>query len=258
MPKKKQSERPPEAGWLLGVGVVGINKTLQLLKKGFPKFELIQVERLLRNYTKVKRGSDLPYLIHAAIPPYESICADVITDVPGIPKQLNIPGDFDEFDELVSLIKKDERKKSVKGSGPYGSSRAPLDRWILDDDTTSLILDGPRGDSDKGRRLKTIKAHSYVLADVVDVISGRKKSLRKRYPEEIEKEIRGNARRELEEVMRLSLSVPSARLELLRADVARIKHKIVLHKIAGNELEAELFTAEMFLKKWESVKPINT
>jgi hypothetical protein len=258
MPNKKQSARPAESGWLLEVGVMGINKTLQLLKKGFPKFELIQVERLLRNYNKVKRGSDLPYLIHTAIPPLESICVDVITDDPRIPKQLTIPCDFDEFDEMVGLIKKDERKKSVKGSGPYGSSRAPLDRWMLDDATTALILDGPRGDSDKGRRLKIIKAHSLVLADIVDVISGRKKSLRKRYPKEIEKVIRGNARRDLEEILSISLLVPGARLELLRADVARIKHKIVLHDFAGRQLEAELFTAEMFMKKWEAVKPINT
>jgi hypothetical protein len=258
MPNKKQSARSAESGWLLGVGVMGINKTLQLLRKGFPKFELIQVERLLRNYTKVKRGSNLPYLIHAAIPPYESMCVDLITDTPGIPKQLTIPGGFDEFDEMAGLINKDERKKRVKGAGPYGSSRAPLDRWILDDATAGLILDGPRGDSDKGRRLKTIKAHSLLLKDVVEVISGRKKSLPKRYPKEIEKELRGNARRELEEILHISLSVPGARLEHLRAEVAHIKRKIVLHDIAARELQTELFTAEMFLKKWESVKPINT
>ena len=237
---------------------MGINKTLQLLKKGYPKFELSQIEGLLRKYSRVKRRKCLPYLVHDAIPSYESTCVDVVSDDPITPKQFIVPGGFDEYDELRNLILRDERTKQVKGAGPCGSSRASLDRWILDNDTAALILDGPCGDSDKGRRLKTIRAHSMALADVLEVMSGRRKVLPKVYPGEIEKEIRGNARKDVEEILRISLSVPKARLDVLRSDVALAKQKLAKHDLTRAQLASDLLWAEICLKKWEAGKPINT
>jgi hypothetical protein len=255
MPKKKQSARPAESGWLLEIGAIGINKSLQLLKKGFPMFDLMQVEALFRNYSSVKRRGSLPYLNHPAIPVCEAFGVEVVSDDQGAPREIILPGRLDEYDELMGLIYRDEEKKKGKGSGPSGSSRASLDRWVLDDETSGLILEGPCGDSDKGTKLKTIKAHSRALADVIDVISGRKKSLPQSYPEEIEKRIRGKARANLLEILRISLLIPEARLEHLSRNVERAKQKLVMHDFARRELELEVFMAELSLKKWEERIP---
>ena len=46
MPNKKQSARPAEAGWLLEAGVIGIDKTLKLIK--LSKWTLVELEILVR------------------------------------------------------------------------------------------------------------------------------------------------------------------------------------------------------------------
>ena len=255
MPKTKQSARPAESGWLLEIGVIGINKSLQLLEKSFPKFDLMQVEALFRNYSLVKRRNSLPYLNHPAISVCKAFSIEVESDNQRKPSEIIISGRFDEYDELMGIIYRDGETKKVKGSGPSGSSRASLDRWVLDDETSALILEGPCGDSDKGTKLKTIKAHSRALADVFDVISGRKKSLSKSYPEEVEKRIRGKARADLLEILRISRLVQGARLEHLHREVERVKQKLCMHDLARGELELELFLAELSLKKWEERIP---
>ena len=65
MPNKKQSARPAESGWLLEVGVLGVDKTLKLLK--YLGDTLLGAEQVLRN--RGIKGIDRSKLPWLCIPP---------------------------------------------------------------------------------------------------------------------------------------------------------------------------------------------
>ena len=177
MPNKKQSARPAESGWLLEAGVIGIDKTLKLIK--LSKWTLVELEILVRAFslkpvlgetTDPKKKAGLPWF-----PIDGAHRTEFEPDLISYP----IEGreDYQRCLELFfkCLVSEAESKRKL-GRGPT-SDRQPLYRWLMNADTLDLIVKGPEGVEVRSKRLRKIKAYCLVLADAVKVIGGESRTL---------------------------------------------------------------------------------
>ena len=136
MPNKKQSARPAESGWLLEVGVIGIDKTLKLIR--LSKRPLLEIEYLFRPWS----GDGLSFADKKSLPwrfiessPFES------------DSEIE-----DEWESLGMDLEHDEELKSRKGGSRKAlhKSEALTSRLmgnspgVLRDNYEALVLRAPR------------------------------------------------------------------------------------------------------------------
>lgn len=197
MPNKKQSARPVEAGWLLEVGVIGIDKTLKIIRR--TNLTLLGVEWLFRgmkDYPRFIRGEDPGVLLrqHKDLLPWRKI-----------PQPSQREREWIPYAGL--LLGFESRQKANKGSKnklqprekPH---RRPLMDWRLSKEDALLVcspevarlIDPTK--AGRGRDLKKrkrIKAVSEILMDAILVLSGKRPNLRSVYSDEAEKSLRSIA-----------------------------------------------------------------
>jgi hypothetical protein len=249
MPNKKKSARSSQSGWLLEVGVLGIDKTLKLLK--YLEETLLGTEQVLRNrYIKGVDRKSLPWL---PIPPasWEAGWVDP-------PKHLQ--GDWDEClarqtrklgrkltdSEWESLaqdwslardeypgsddahllwisLEEHEKNQKRKGRSYFTQKHRPaLTRWMFDADF-SRLLSTPTLDNDTERKkLERVTAHSLALADALKVISGEKKALPASYDPVYERHLTGKTRCKLLEIITHSSLIYDKRIERAEKELKKI------------------------------------
>jgi len=155
MRKKKISKKNPSADskWLLEVGVIGIDKTLKIMK--IWPLSLLELEQVLRKYCQqgvtLSEKEKLPW-----------------REVPALNWQttamINMVLDFRLSEEAKSKLR--------KGRGPT-SERKPLSKWILNADVLKLFRAGILDNDTERKKLDRIKTHSVVLGNALDVIEGK-------------------------------------------------------------------------------------
>jgi hypothetical protein len=261
MPNKKQSARSAGSGWLLEVGVLGVDKTLTLLKH--LEETLLGAEQVLRN--RYLEGVDRKKLPWMAIPaaswelgwsdPPKWLQGDWEKCLTRQTRKLGRKLTQDEWDSLaqdwcfarseypgsdennhlwISLEEHESRQRRKGRSYLTQRHRPGLSRWMLNQDIANLFL-APALDNDTERKkLERIAAHSLALADALKVISGEKKSLPASYAPVYERHLTGETRRKLLEVIKHSSEVYDKRILRLEKELNQIdKRRPVLVAYLG-------------------------
>ena len=251
MPNKKQSARPAESGWLLEVGVIGIDKTLKLVR--LLDETLLGAEMLLRN--EGAEGVDkrsLPMFVipepkwskrncpPPVLPEDWGKCLSMASKKKG--RELtddeyydliqdwdtsrnDYPG-RDESDLFNSALEDFELRQKKKGKGPKSKHRPSLSKWMMSAKTFKLFRSGPLDNDTERPKKERITAHSRALGDALKVISGKLRALPSRYPKTIERHHEGGARKSLLEIIHYSIGLPNLwkkRLVLRSAQVKLIE-----------------------------------
>ena len=239
MPNKKQSARPAESGWLLEVGVIGIDKTLTLVR--LLDETLLGAEMLLRNEGSLGvNKSSLP-MLRIAEPLWTKarhspgLLVDWATCLLNATKtkggNLTEEEEFDLFqgwhdantyypgrdesDLFNSALEDFELRQKKKGKGDKGEHRPSLSKWMMNAETFRLFCSGPLDNDTERPKKDRIIAHSRALGDALKVISGELRALPSRYANTIERHLKGGARESLQEIIRHSLELPKQRREKL-------------------------------------------
>jgi hypothetical protein len=230
MPNKKQSARPAESRWLLEAGVIGIDKTLKLIK--LSKWTLLELEILFRQLslkpvlgetTDPKKKAGLPWfpIVEAKWTEFE-------------PDLISYPIEGREnyqrcLERLFRCLVSEAESKRKHGRGPT-SDRQPLYRWLMNADTLDLIVKGPEGVEVRNKRLNKIKAYCSVLADALKVIRGEIRKMPTSYPESVKagmgRKDFGKNLLKVEKMIELSLLIPKQRDEALALAIARTEQRV--------------------------------
>jgi hypothetical protein len=236
MPNKKQSARPAESGWLLEVGVIGIAKTLTLVR--LLDETLLGAEMLLRN--EGAEGVDkrtLPMLVipepkwskrncpPPVLPKDWGKCLSMASKKMG--RELTDDEYYDLYQDwheantyypgrdesdLFNLALEDfELRQRDKGKGPKSMHRPSLSKWMMSAKTFKLFRSGSLDNDTERPKKDRIIAHSRALGDALKVISGKLRALPSRYPKKIERHLKGRARETLQEIIKHSLDLPKVR-----------------------------------------------
>jgi hypothetical protein len=231
MPNKKQSARPAESGWLLEVGVIGIDKTLKLIRLSGKT--LLEIEHLFRPWSgeglSWKEKQSLPWrFIERA--PFED------------DSEME-----DEWEDLGMDLEHDEGLKASKGG-----SRKALHKWRISAETAKRIKAEFVG-YDRNKYLR-MKAECRILADALLVISGELRKVPARYPKEIEKRLSENDRAKVAMIIRESLAI----IEKKKIGAERLLQRAKVLLTEHDEKRKHLaFQVELWgerVKKWGKVK----
>lgn len=165
MATKKQSTRSEDSGWLLEIGVIGIDKTLKIIRQ--THLSPLDLESLLRPWSNTglsvqDKMSNLPF---RQIPK------------PNLEEQNGLA---DAYEDLMPALEHDEELKKRKGGK---ESRKPLHAWRLNLETYKIIKTG--GVGYQWKLFNRIKAESLILWDAIQVLRGERKSMPKSYPDKI-------------------------------------------------------------------------
>ena len=166
MATKKQSTRSEDSGWLLEIGVIGIDKTLKLVR--LTHLSPLELETLLRPWSNEglsleEKMSNLPF---REIPKWNSKEQGDITDAYHM--------------DLMPGLDHDEELKNRKGGK---EDRKALHKWRIDRKSYTIITDGNVGY--QWKLFNRIKAESLILWDAIQVLRGERKSMPKSYPDKI-------------------------------------------------------------------------
>jgi hypothetical protein len=215
MPKTKESAIKDNAGWLLYVGVIGIDKTLSLLRG--QKWSLLELEQTLRQFKISKKGLSYDYVEpsgdekksfkfvrpEGSNDPLLDRCYSEMEKVfPGIPMPETDEVRVNKRNnrELASLPwRKIDPKVSLGELEKYGliNHYGTLLDYLAKDEQLQrargrggsgkarpgfgrwLITEVTLGEIGlkRGQKFNRYVAHSMVLADALDVIAGRKNAL---------------------------------------------------------------------------------
>ena len=202
MPNKKQLAVPAEAGWLLEVGWIGIDKTLKLLK--LTNRPLLELEQVLRCSGRLKLSDrlKLPWLeipkatweVNYQLPPASLLgswdnCLAIACRKKGRELTESEHDDLayeyyeaqqdyagrDEVDKLIMDFDYDEELKVRKGPGPT-SLRKPLAQWRISVEALRLFEAGPVKSDTERKKLKRIREHSIALAFAIKESVSRRTS----------------------------------------------------------------------------------
>ncbi len=215
---KKESKKSADAGWLLEVGVIGIDKTLLFVKRG--RKTLLEIEQILRNYESpdgvdVKKRKSIGFWFKIAELDYSD--EDVF---------------FEWWEEFDDLMAKDHREKRNKGKKD-GKER----KWLLDNkmnlEAFNLIMDGSQLNQYAGfnyNRFNRIKAESLILGDAIRVMNGELRSMPRSYPDKITQYFYGQKNRDkVAQIIRESFAITEAKNACLLDQIK--KHKIAIHEL---------------------------
>lgn len=227
MPKRKETATPAESGWLLEVGVIGIDKTLKLIR--LSERPLLEIEHLFRPWG----GNGLSFADKKSLPwrfiersPFES---DSETE--------------DEWEHLGMDLDHDEELKSRKGG-----SRKPLHRWRISAETAKRIKAEFVG-YDRNKYLR-LRAECRILADALFVISGVLTKVPTKYPKEIEQRLSRNDRDKVALIIRESLEILKKRKETSERLLKRAKANLAEHDENRKHLAFQVEIWRERVKKW--------
>ena len=276
MPKKKQSARPAEAGWLLEIGVLGVAKSLLWMEK--TGRSLLEIEHVLRGWSvaglsrkdyqlivsKRRKVAREPwansgfkwdgttweeFLSREESKLNRALTKEECENLADSYSRLNDdePGLY-ESEDVSGAIEQDELTKKDKGT-KGGKLRPSLERWRMDKGT-ALIINATSGlDSDQLKKLRRIKASSRALGDLLEVISGKLPALPKKYPSEVERFLGRNGRKQLAKILRVSIYGPGRWfVKLANARISKSRKKVILKREQKIALKVRQLKA--LRKKW--------
>ena len=276
MPKKKQSARPAEVGWLLEIGVLGVAKSLLWMEK--TGRSLLEIEHVLRGWSvaglsrkdyqlivsKRRKVAREPwansgfkwdgttweeFLSREESKLNRALTKEECENLADSYSRLNDdePGLY-ESEDVSGAIEQDELTKKDKGT-KGGKLRPSLERWRMDKGT-ALIINATSGlDSDQLKKLRRIKASSRALGDLLEVISGKLPALPKKYPSEVERFLGRNGRKQLAKILRVSIYGPGRWfVKLAKARISKSRKKVILKREQKIALKVRQLKA--LRKKW--------
>ena len=229
MATKKQSTRSADSGWLLEIGVIGIDKTLKLVRQ--THLSPLELELLLRPWSNTglsvrDKMSSLPF---RQIPKWNSQEHGEIADA---------------YEDLMPGLEHDEELKKRKG----GKSRKPLHAWRLNLNTFEIIKDN------RGRQWKLfnrIKSESLILWDVIQVLRGDRKSMPKSYPDKITQGFYNQKNQEkVEQMIQESLSSSKGGKLRIEQQLKQAKDALRKHDKKRVDLVFQMALLSEKLKKW--------
>jgi hypothetical protein len=155
MTTKKHSTRSADSGWLLEVGVIGIDKTLKLIK--LTRLSPIELEYCFRSWAH----NELTFEEKMTLP-FRKI------------KDKDYGEIADDYEFLAPSLEHDQETKKRKGG-----KRKALSQWLLNRKTFTIIK--ANGVGYQWKLFNRIKAESFILWDAFHVINGNLKSMPKSY-----------------------------------------------------------------------------
>ena len=228
MPNKKQSARPAESKWLLESGVIGIDKTLKLIR--LSQRPLLELEHLFRPWS----GEGLSWTEKQSLP--WRLIESYFHDQNGGEME-------DEWEHLSTDLEHDEKLKASKGG-----SRKALHKWRISAETAKQIKAEFVG-YDRNKYLR-MKAQCRILGDAIFVISGVFSKVSARYPKEIEERLSHNDRAKVAMIIRESLTVLDKRKEVAGRLLKRAKDSLAEHDEKRKHFVFEVERWSERLKKW--------
>ena len=227
MPNKKQSARPAESKWLLESGVIGIDKTLKLIR--LSQRPLLELEHLFRPWS----GEGLSWTEKQSLPWRFIESAPFASGY-----ELE-----DEWERLGMDLEHDEELKAGKGG-----NRKALHKWRISAETAKRIKAEFVG-YDRNKYLR-MKAECRILTDALFVISGELRNVPARYPKEIEERLSHNDRAKVAMIIRESLTVLDKRKEVAGRLLKRAKDSLAEHDEKRKHFVFEVERWSERLKKW--------
>jgi len=240
---KKESKKSADAGWLLEVGVIGIDKTLKIVR--LTRKTLIELESILKHY----RPEDFSWEDKMTLPwrKMEPIFQSSLNPFGFVDGEL-----ADKMGELQHGFDHDEETKKRKG--PKDSkARKPLSKWMIGRNTFNLIK--ADGIGYERKKFNAIKADSLILWDAIRVINGDLKSMPKSYSDKItQKHFDQKNREKVNQLITESISLISDRKKRLENQLKRAEIALIEHDKKRTDLVFWLEMLKEKAKKWGSKK----
>lgn len=216
----------------MALGVMGISQASSFMEK--LQLTLLEAELFIRGYSPADPGSvseDRWKLM-----PFTKIegVSDEDEDAYG-------PGATSwKWEEFSDWLEKESAAKRQKGNAPCSKPRVALLDWIPGPKTARIVLDGPNNESEK-ETLARWKAHSAVLWDALEVISGKNKTMyfhKQRFGSAVDRHLdKGRTRDKLELIIHRSKMRCAEPISDLRLKAKEIEEEI-------QELSQELADVE--------------
>lgn len=239
MAKAKQSAGPGDSGWLLEVGIIGIDKTLKIVR--LTRYTPIELESLMKHW----RPNDLPWKDKMTLPwrKMEPIFQSTLNPSGFVDGELG-----DEMVNLHHAFAHDEETKKRKGPKD-GKARKPLIKWMMSKETFNLIK--ADGIGYERKRFNTIKAESLILWDAIRVINGDLKSMPKSYSDKItQKHFDQKNREKVNQLISESISLISDRKKRFKNHLKSAEIALIVHDKKRTDLVFEIEMLKERVKKW--------
>jgi hypothetical protein len=237
---KKESKKSADAGWLLEVGVIGIDKTLKIIRQ--TRLSLLEIESYYRRRSSV---DDTYAWTEKLSLPWIDI-KDPIFDKTVKDREWKIyyPATFQAHDALKDDCKIKKQK---------GGNRKPLNDWRLNGKNYEIIkANGVGYDSNFINR---VRAESLILWDAIRVMNGELKSMPRSYPDKKTQSFYGKKNQDKVRQIIQECSLISEERKLLnekKLNEAKIKLKNLDNERI--DLITEIDYLNKKLKKWGSKK----
>jgi hypothetical protein len=236
MATKKQSTKSADSGWLLEIGVIGIDKTLKLIR--LSRVGPLELESFYRR--RSAEDDELTTEEKCSLP-WKNI-KDPRTDETVKDRHYKIYYPTTVLTHFA--LKKDSKIKKQKGG-----ARKPLDKWRINRKTYTIITKGNVGY--QWKLFNRIKAESLILWDVIQVLRGERKSMPKSYANKItqrfyDQKNQAKVRQIIQESLAISME------HKLRTEKELNEYKIKLKKMENERIDVITHMAFLSqkLKKW--------
>lgn len=220
-----------DSGWLLEIGVIGIDKTLKIIRHSH--FGPLELEVLLRTWSNTglsvqEKMSNLPFR--------------------EIPKSnLEEQGEIsDAYDDFIPALDRDEELKKRKGGK---ESRKPLHAWRLNLETYKIIKTG--GVGYQWKLFNRIKAESLILWDAIQVLRGDRKSMPKSYRDKITQRFYDQKNQvKVDQIIHECLSFSKGNKLRIEKQLKGLKETLKNHDKKRLDLMFQMALLSDRLKKW--------
>jgi len=236
MATKKQSTRSADSGWLLEIGVIGIDKTLKLVR--LSRVSPLELESFYRRRWKDNETLTPEEKLNL---PWKNI-KDPRTDKTVKDRHYKIYYPTTVLTHFA--LKKDSKIKKQKGG-----ARKSLDEWRINRKTFDIIKAG--GVGYQWKLFNRIKAESLILWDVIQVLRGDRKSMPKSYPDKITQGFYDQKNQaKVRQIIQESLAISVERK--LRTEKELNEYKIKLKKLDDERIDVITHMAFLSqkLNKW--------
>jgi len=236
MATKKQSTRSADSGWLLEIGVIGIDKTLKLVR--LSRVSPLELESFYRRRWKDNETLTPEEKLNL---PWKNI-KDPRTDKTVKDRHYKIYYPTTVLTHFA--LKKDSKIKKQKGG-----ARKSLDEWRINRKTFDIIKAG--GVGYQWKLFNRIKAESLILWDVIQVLRGDRKSMPKSYPDKITQGFYDEKNQEkVAQIIHESLSFSKGNKSRIEKQLKVLKETLKNHDKKRVDLLFQMALLSDKLKKW--------
>jgi hypothetical protein len=220
-----------DSGWLLEIGVIGIDKTLKLVRHS--NYSPLELESLLRPWS----NTGLSVQVKMSNLPFRKIPKSNLEEQGEI---------LDAYEDFMPALDHDEELKKRKGGK---ESRKPLHAWRLNLESYKIIKTD--GVGYQWKLFNRIKAESLILWDVIQVLRGDRKSMPKSYPDKITQGFYDEKNQEkVAQIIHESLSFSKGNKSRIEKQLKVLKETLKNHDKKRVDLLFQMALLSDKLKKW--------